>query len=248
MASIQRDIGTLTADQIQADPYKHYDFVSVDGGVDFGVVRYTNRERNWTGDLDGSSQTWTGGDNSGLQVERVSQSNTSILDVSSVSFLNVFDTDVAGHAVWGQREIQFGLKDREVVVYDAWWDPDDDTDAGFIDKFILFRGKIGATEHRLRSRLSLVPFRAPGNIPTGRMIQDKVCSFALARLYGNTGEAAMTCNVDPGNTNGTLATFPTCPGTPAACIERDNYARFGGFPRMLKPNTTINWGNVKVPL
>lgn len=235
MSGIQRDIGSLTESDIQAEAYRHYDFVSIDGDVDFGVVRYTNRASDWTGDLDGSSQTWKGGELSGLRVERISQSNTSVLDVSTISFLNLFDTGVAGHAIWTQREMQFGLAGRTVTVYDAWWDPDDDSDSGFVDKFVLFKGRIGATEHAVRSTLTLVPFRTPYNIPTGRVMSDKVCAFALAREFKGP-----LCQYAGGDTS--------CTGTIPDCTAKGNIEHFGGFPKMLKPNTTLNWGVVKVAL
>lgn len=247
LPAIKRNLGALSASHLTADGIRHYYFASIDGDVDFGIVRYCSRSADFTGNIDGSSQTWLGGSQSGLQLKRLSQSNTSILDVSSVSFLNLYDPSLAGYGVWTQRDIQFGLSERPVVVWDAWWNPDDDTDAGYLSSYILYSGRVGATQHKERSELTLNPLRTAEAIQTGRII-DGICSFARARLYGNTGAAAVTCNVDPGNVMGTLATYPTCEGTIAACTLRSNAARFGGFVKRLKPNTTLNWGITKVSL
>lgn len=248
LPSIQRDTGSITADHFTATNVDHSYFAVIDGDVDFGLVYYTSRANDFIGNVDGSgSQTWLGGAQSGLQVERLSQSNTSILDVSSISFHNLYDPAVAGYGVWTQRDVQFNLSDRPCRVWDGWWDPTNPLDGGFIAAYLIFAGRLGAAEHKERSTLSLNPLRTSTSVLTGRTI-DGICSFARARLYGNTGAAAMTCNVDPGNVSGTLATFPTCEGTPAACLTRSNLARFGGFVKRLKPNTTLNWGVQKVSL
>lgn len=219
-------------------------FVRIASAEDeFGILRFSTLEADWTGALDprpeweeDSSHTWRGG-STGVLVDRVSQTNSSALDVSAISFPNVDDEGTAGP--WTQREIQYGLSGREVTVWEAWWTPGEDParDA-MTGRFIIYNGRSGAVEHNLRTTITLQPFRASWSMKTGRPMLSTVCSFALKGLYGNTGEAAETCQLSAPS----LAAFPTCGGSLPECIERENEIHFGGFPIMLKPNTTIYIG------
>ena len=241
---LQRDVDSIPEAYFEEtdEPVNHDYFVRIASDeAEFGILRFTTRALDWTGALDpdpdneeDSSATWRGGD-TGVQVERVSQTNSSILDVSAISFPNVYDS-VAGP--WTQREVQYSLSNREVTVWVAWWPPDDNSDAAMEGRFILYRGRTGATEHNLRTTLTLQPFRASWAMKTGRPMLATVCGFALKGLYGNTGEAAETCQV--GATP--LSNFPTCGGSLPECIERENEIHYGGFPMMLKPNTVIYIG------
>ncbi len=247
---LQRNIGTVDSSWLESDdgPTNTDLFVKIESDPDteFGILRLTTRSNDWTGILDSrpefgedSSHTWSGG-SLGPRDLKLSQTNDSMLEVSSVSFLNVNDDTNLGP--WAKRDLQYNLKNRLITIWEAWWPPDDNRDASFQDSYILYRGRIGGREHKEISSLSVNPFGTSWNMRTGSMIQATVCRFAVSGLYGNTGEAAETCQVDMGDVLGTLATFPTCGGSLVECAERLNEVHFGGEPLMLKPNTTITAG------
>lgn len=223
----QRDIGTLTEGLLGDYQINLYYFAKIVGGGE--TLRYSQwPDDTFTLDItDGDgAQSWTGG-KVDLQVERVSQSNQSLLDVSSMSFANVYD---AGAGPWTTRQLANTLQGREVTISMCWWPKDSSVLADFIDRYILFRGRIGMVELNERANISLVPFRASWNLKTGRLIGPK-CSYV--HMYGDPESCQFA---------GDFGTFPTCDGTEAACIERGNQANFGGFPLAPKPNTVVVWG------
>lgn len=223
---LQRDIGTVDPDWLETDP-KHHFFVRIE--LPEETLRFTTRRRDWTGALDaangeGSSATWRGGDCTPEDI-RVSQTNVSALEVSSVTFGNV---EVDGDAgPWLVRDRTVGLKNRRITVWQAVWPPDDDTDAGIGGVYLLFVGRIGSREHGERTTLRLLPFRSSWNIRMGSQILPTVCRFAVAGKFKDP----FSCQYAGADT--------TCGGSLAECIEKDNEVNFGGHPLMMKPNTQI---------
>lgn len=234
----ERDVGTINPARFSDydSAVIHHWFVKIELPDD-EILRYTTRTVGWYGALDsangeGTSVQWLGGE---FQPEdlRVSQTNTSALEVSSVTFGNLIH-EPSTPGPWLNLDLTTGLKNRHVTIWHAWWAPgssEDDVDLPPEGIYILFRGRVGERVHNERSTLSLLPFRSSWNIQTGSQLFPTVCRFAVAGLFKD----ATTCQYTGSETE--------CDGSLVTCRDTmGNEVNFGGHPLMLKPNTLIYVG------
>ena len=228
---LERDVDGLPSARFTStdEAVNHHYFVKVEWDSD---LRFCTRVRDWTGALDpangeSSSEIWYGGELGPTDV-RVSQTNTAVLEVSSVSFANLDDGSNVGP--WLNRDLVSGLKNRKVTIWQAVWPPYLDEDDDIEGRFIIFRGRIGAREHGEVTTLSLLPFRTSWSMKTGSLLLPTVCRFAMANLFKDPE----TCQYGGSET--------TCDGALTTCQSYGNEIHFGGHPLMLKPNTVIQVG------
>lgn len=143
---MQRNIGTIDPNDLNSERIAWSWFVSINvSGV--GVQRYTDSSDDYTGDIDGSSQTWTAWD---LSVGNLDQGSQSAVSVSWIEVANLDET----FSTWANSP---GLRNADVEVWYAQFDVA--TDA-LVDSVPMYVGRID--NHRIgpRAYLALKPGRS----------------------------------------------------------------------------------------
>lgn len=244
--ALERDLGTITPSRFEDKDRAqiHHWFVKIEL-PSAQILRYTTRPIGWVGSLDPDNgedvdAEWLGGEFTPEDL-RVSQTNTSVLEVSSVTFGNIIHAATSTVGPWVNLDMTVGLKNRRVTVWHAWWPQADIFEQEYVlaqtpeGTYIIFRGRIGERVHNERSTLSLKPFRSSWDIKTGSQIYPTICRFAIAGLFKD----AFTCQYVGAET--------TCDGFLTTCRETmNNEANFGGHPLMMKPNTLVYVGGQRI--
>src|SRR6266542_7058846 len=147
-----RNLGAISPATIQANAIDHSYFVRADVAAPVGTKRWTDRWVDFTGNIDGGSQTWTSGD---FILGPLNQSSHASTAVSSVSFANLFDQNLAPWTGWA---ISPGLRGVKAQIWDAWFSL---STGALIDKVKLFEGTIDGGEFGDRANLELAPYIKP---------------------------------------------------------------------------------------
>lgn len=231
---LPRDLGSIPVSATQANEAHWYWFVRLDFPAPTGSLRYTNHP---AGDkslnIDGSTQTWVGSDGSDLQVDRLDQSQQSILSVSAISLTNINDGTgprftILANTNWGDGTS--GMRDKVVTIWQGWFDPDT---GAFLGAIKLYEGTIDNHELGPRAMIALKPFVTLWARATPWAIPSPTCMYPY--------KDPLTCQYAGSEPVGES----TCGKTRANCVARGNQARFGGCDLMPKPGDTVHWGGVQ---
>lgn len=146
-AAISRNVGAIPTADLDANTVDWSYFLRVDIDAPVGTVRYTDRLASFTGNIDGSSETWTAG--KGLKVGKLDQGRQFVLTPSTFSVANL-------DYVWSNYANSPGIRDATVQIWAGWFSA-----AGVLtDKVKLYYGKIDNHRMGKRAEIALKPWRA----------------------------------------------------------------------------------------
>jgi len=181
-----------------------------------GTKRYTTRSGGFTGDIDGSSQTWT---EFGIRIGALQQSMDGVLPVSWVEFDNLDYT-------WTNLAYTPGLRGVTVSIYFGWFD----TAGALIDAYLGYAGK--ADEHELSEscHVSLIPHTP---IWTRRILGPDIGESCI-NIYKDP-DTCQYAGAEPGGET-------TCHKSRKNCNDRSNILNFNGDDLMPSHSTPFQWG------
>lgn len=224
---IKRDIGTIDLGALEQLRRQHiFDFLRLDI-TDLVLptlnFRFSQLPAVWVGNIAGSDETWNPYD---FLPGGLSQTNTSILEVSSVSFRNL-------DGYWARVDLAYGLQNRRVTIWRAQFDA---SDTALVGKTILFDGRIDEVVSSVRSSCTLIPFRSALDVLVPGQVYSRTNCMHLAEYKGRF------CQYAGG--------LPDCSGLldgPNGCRAHDNIIHFGAFPTLPKRGTSVVWGKNTSP-
>lgn len=145
--TISRDLGTIPVGRLQSNTVDWFYFVKIEIASPVGTKRFTNRHTDYTGDIDGSSQTWVAED---MQCGGFGQGKQGALRVAKLSFANLDYT-------WTNWANSPGLRKTNVSVWRGEFNPAD----GLLDDAILiYVGTIDSHQCGERANLAIKPWRS----------------------------------------------------------------------------------------
>jgi hypothetical protein len=151
MVSFERDLGTITVEELQARNIDWSYFVEIDIKAPVGLVRFTNRKRDFVGELSGDlvpgNPDWI---LSNMNVGSLDQGRQSASSVSQIDFANLDWT-------WTNWANTPGLRKSEIRVWVGWFNADGATLSGY---FLHYAGRIDNHRCGVRAELALKPGRA----------------------------------------------------------------------------------------
>lgn len=218
-----RSLGTVTDAIIAANEIEYWNFVSIELASPVGLMRFTDRPYGFTGNIDGTSQTWNEAD---LEVGPIFQSRQEVLQVSWMKFANLDYT-------WTNWGFTPGLRDSKVNIYTGWWNTSTPTPV-FAGAYKIYEGLVDAVELSAYAQLTLRPHHVPWSykvppIQGGRCINvyrnPEDCQYFGAEPVGQV----------------------TCPKTRQGCIDRGNTINLNIYDDAPKHGEILVYG-VKVQL
>ena len=211
-----RALGSITDALLGAAVVDYEPFIKWEFPSPTNTKRFTTRSGGFTGDIDGSSQTW---DEFGFRIGALQQSMDGVLPVSWVEFDNLDYT-------WTNLAYTPGLRGVVVSIYFGWFD----SSGALVDAYLGYSGK--ADEHDLsdKCRVSLIP-HAP--IWTNRILGPDIGESCI-----NTYKDPDTCQYAGAEPGGET----TCHKSRKNCDDRSNILNFNGDDLMPSPNTPFQWG------
>lgn len=191
------------------------DFVKIEFPTS-GTKRYTDHPGGFTGDIDGSSQTWA---EEALTIGRLQQSRDDVLEVSWVQFSNIEFT-------WTSFASE--LRGTKVTVWRAWFDPSTGSLHGSPQ---MFAGRIDDATIGTHARLTLIPHTTPWSHDVPPQSVGPDCF--------NVFKDPATCQYVGVDTS-CLKTFNDCDTRTGG----SNTVNFNGFRKLPNPDEKVYWSQV----
>lgn len=139
---MSRDLGGTPLGTIQANEIDWSYFVRIDIASPVGTKRWTDRPAgDFTGNVDGSSQTWTGADLIMGPLDQGDQEMVSWMDFANLDY------------TWTSWANSPGLRGATVQVWVAWFDA-----AGAVaGSYKVYDGRVDNGEYGPRAKMALTP-------------------------------------------------------------------------------------------
>lgn len=208
-----RDLGGTP--DLDAKTVQHYNFARFDFPSPTGTIRYTNKPGGYTGNIDGVSATWTEYD---FRFTDISNSQQTIMDVSSISIANLNNT-------WSGLMLNIGIEMRPILLLQVWFNISTGATTG---KMRFYSGRMEVARYQTgRVEISVVPHR----YGLSQMLPGRIIGPTCGYIYGDP----RTCQY-PGPFTGD---FESCDHSRTHCQARSNLVHFGGED--LIPKEKLIW-------
>jgi hypothetical protein len=207
-----RDISPITQAILENELQEYWDFVKITFPSPIGILRYTDRPGGYTGNIDGTVQTWT---ETIFSFGGINQSYGNLNKVDWIVFADL--TSLFKGLIYNP-----GIKNRLVSLYTGRWNVS--TNA-LIKAYPIFEGKINDGEGEDEVRLSLKSGFEDIKIP-----------------YAKMGGRCLNDFMNPLDCQYPYTAGLTCAKTRAACAAYGNEININIYDDMPLPGETMMYG------